>query len=205
MSSLGSIHMKIKICGITNITDAKLVDSLGADYIGLNFYNGSPRCINVETAKALRYVIHSAKVVGLFIEQPASEIANIAKTLELDAVQIYQDIPLDLPSDVKTIYSYHQKNSGITPTLPAEQHYDYYLIDTYHPDKLGGTGKTFNWDMLPTDKSDLFVAGGVTPDNIAKLAKLNPYAADICSGVESQAGIKDPKKLHQLFKSLLSC
>ncbi len=199
--------MKIKICGITTIEDALLAESLGADYIGLIFAASSPRCVSLVNASQISATLSTAKPVGVFVEHTDAQICAFADTFDLAAVQVYR--PLNKkPAHSETIYAQRIKpDTAITPQTLAPQYADYALLDTFSEDAFGGTGLTFDWDKLPKEANlnKTFLSGGIRPDNIRQACVLNPYAIDVCSGVEKKPGKKDINKLKQFFKEIQRC
>ncbi len=192
--------MKIKICGITNINDALAAEELGADFIGFNFSRQSSRHIDYTVALTIIEKLKTALPVGIFIEQTAQEIIEQSAALNLYAAQIYHD-SLPALNKTKTIFPLLIKNAHSFDQIKSIQA-DYFLCDSYHAKHYGGTGRKFDWALLPENKTKLFLAGGINPHNARAACKLSPYALDICSGVEQQPGIKDLKKMQQLFNEV---
>ncbi len=192
--------MKVKICGITNLHDALLAEKLGADFLGFNFSKHSPRCITPIVAKNIINKLSNAKPVGLFIEQTENEIKTITNFINLHAIQVYHS-KLVIINHVKNIHPLRIKDKQSLENIddiPA----DYLLCDTYVEDQYGGSGKIFDWELIPKTKKPLFIAGGITPENVAIVKQYQPYAIDLCSGVEDKPGIKNERKLQQLFEEL---
>lgn len=193
--------MKIKICGITDLYDAQLAEAEGADYLGFIFYQKSPRYIDFKEAKNIIKYLHSAKPIGVFVDCSSEVVKQAVKDLSLYAVQIYQDLPLNL-ADVKKIRAIPVQNSQSLTELASPV--DYFLLDTYHEEKLGGTGESFDWNLLPKDLSQVFLSGGIGMDNIARAQTLNPYAIDVCSRLEQYPGRKDAKQLKIFMREVRS-
>lgn len=205
----------VKVCGITRREDADAAIALGAEFIGLNFYAASPRCVAVEDAALLRrHVGDRARVVGVFVDREMAEVARIAAAVGLDLLQFHgHEGPAELePHGARAI-----KVFRIAGRLPYDEIARYpgawgFLFDTARADaghgdhrRFGGTGTTWSWRSagpLPTDRP-VFVAGGVKPDNVAELlAQLSPWGIDVSSGVESAPGNKDPVLLERLFEEI---
>ncbi len=205
---------KIKICGITRAEDALLAEEAGADFLGFIFVKGTPRCITVSRAGEIIRELESAKPVGVFMNQPQSEIKSISEEAGLKMIQLHGNEPpefcakVDLP--VVKVFSVKAETTPeqlLTEISPYAGVVEYLLFDTYDKNQGGGTGRRFNWNVLEglSEKlhSPYFVAGGLNPENAADAAeKLNPFALDISSGVEQQPGIKDHDKIRKLFSSL---
>ena len=208
----------VKVCGITRREDADAAIALGAEVIGLNFYPGSPRCVDVEDAALLRrHVGDRARVVGVFVDREAAEVTRIAEAVGLDLLQFHgHEGPAELePHGARAI-----KVFRVAGELPRDEIARYttvwgFLFDTArsvnaeasHADhrRFGGTGTSWSWDTagpLPADRP-VFVAGGVKPDNVAELlGRLSPWGIDVSSGVESAPGRKDPVLLERLFEEI---
>jgi phosphoribosylanthranilate isomerase len=208
---------RIKICGITNIDDAQFAVEQGADALGLNFYSRSPRCISPETAAAISGSLQrgQANLVGVFVNETANQLWNVAGEARLDAWQLHGDEPPSLlatlvqskasqqlirafrckDQDLAAIQEYlaecHSRNS-----LPHSV-----LLDAYAPDAFGGTGKVVDWNIVREQRDQLFglpviLAGGLTPENVAQAIRTaRPDAVDVASGVECSPGKKDPAKV----------
>ena len=189
--------MKVKICGITRFDDAKLAIELGAQYVGFVFAKDSPRFVSPLECGSMAAAFKAAALpphskVGVFRNESADEIMRIAEIAKLDYVQIHGDTRVDFP----TIRAFKVEDALPDTTTDA----DFILFDTG-----GGTGRTFDWSLL--DQYDrakpFFLAGGITPDNVADaIAKTHPYAIDVASGVESAPGVKDHDKLKRLFEAI---
>jgi phosphoribosylanthranilate isomerase len=192
--------MKVKICGITQLADARLCDQLGADYIGLNFVRRSPRFISFEKAKTIISELTYSRAVGVFVETDLREALEIARALQLAAIQVYYPVTQQI-EDVEIIQAVpvHSEDSL---SLMDNSSADYFLLDACKSGMFGGMGLAFDWSLLPGDKRKLFLAGGITSDNIEQALAQNTYGIDICSGVEKTPGIKDPEKLKTIFEKI---
>ena len=189
---------RIKICGITSPQDARQAAFVGADAIGLNFYEGSPR--SVSSDRALR-IIDSlppfVTTVGVFVNYPDPEaLEDFALSIQLDAVQLHGNESSDYCSvinRVKVIKAFRvEKDFKVTSlrNYPVSG----LLLDTYNADKFGGTGSTFNWDQVASasEFGQIILAGGLHSKNVSQaIDQLNPFAVDVSSGVESEPGKKD--------------
>jgi phosphoribosylanthranilate isomerase len=195
--------MRVKICGITNIDDALLCSDLGADALGFIFYDKSKRNISVNDAgEIINQLPPFITKVGVFIEQSPEEIISITNNIGLNAVQIYSD------------------NSGLTPdgfpvgiikALRIRSGFDFstlkkddkiqYLLDSYSETIHGGTGESFDWNLIPDNlKHKIILAGGISVNNIKYVFEnIKPRAVDLSSSVESAPGKKDNNKLKEFF------
>lgn len=193
--------VRVKICGVTRVEDAHAAIVAGADMIGLNFHEKSPRYIDVDRAREIRTAIGSrAAVVGVFVNAERAYIDERLRAASLDMIQFSGDeddaalAGWPLPS----IIARRLKPGGDVKPHRA----DYVLFDALDPKLLGGTGNRIPLEQLrKLDLSRAFVAGGLNPDNVAEVAALEPYAVDCASGVESSPGIKDHEKLRSFVKN----
>jgi phosphoribosylanthranilate isomerase len=198
--------MKIKICGITNLEDALLCESLGADALGFIFYKNSKRYIAPENAyEIIKFLTPFTMKVGVFVNEPDSVTNNIACTAKLNAVQLHSD---ELPESINKI------TLPVIRSFRVDENFDYqalenfpdvyYLLDTYSKTEYGGTGKVFNWENIPGKyKNKIILAGGVSVDNLEEIyTKIKPAAIDLSSSLESEPGKKDPERVKEFFKKL---
>jgi phosphoribosylanthranilate isomerase len=189
--------VRVKICGVTSAADASAAIEAGADLLGLNFFAPSPRYLDLERARIVRDSIGSrAKVVGVFVNAARDFIEQRLSALALDMLQFSGDENGDAFSGwpVPTIATHRLKpgEAGSTANLRA----DYVLFDAFSSALHGGTGERFSLAQLRgVDLSCAFIAGGLTPANVAEAAALSPFAVDCASGVESSPGVKDHAKL----------
>ncbi len=196
--------MRIKVCGITRCEDAELAVSLGAGFIGLNFYPPSPRCLTIERAAAIaRAVKGRALLVGVFVNSDRAYVKERLESLDLDLLQFHGDED-DAALEgwpVAVIRALRLRSDAVLDAIQIDRiKADYVLIDTLQPRLFGGTGQARRLDTLRVlDLSRVFVSGGLRPDNVAAAAAFEPYALDVASGVESAPGIKDPDKLRSFI------
>lgn len=201
------ITIKTKICGITNLDDAKAAVKLGADIIGFNFYKPSPRYIEPEKAKDIIGKLPAfVDTAGIFVNADAQEIRDFTDPGLLNWVQLHGDETPEFCAqfnqwNVRTI-----KAARIKSPEDIEQAMQYHtfalLFDAFDPNLYGGTGKTFDWKMIKDCPRRIFLAGGLNPDNIVEALKVEVYCLDVCSGIESAPGIKDHQKMEQLFRNI---
>jgi phosphoribosylanthranilate isomerase len=194
--------VRIKVCGITRCEDAEMAIGLGADFIGLNFYPPSPRCLTLQTAEAIARVGKGrAQLVGIFVNAPRTYTKERLESLELDLLQFHGDEDDDALKGwpVPVIRALRLRSDAALDAINiaiGEIKADFTLLDTFHPQLFGGTGQARRLEALSAlDLGRVFVSGGLTPDNVVEAVALNPYAIDVASGVESAPGIKDPSKL----------
>lgn len=200
---------KIKICGITNIEDARRSAELGAYALGFNFYQKSPRYITPdEVYKVCEQLPSGALKVGVFVNDSLNNILEIAKAVRLDAVQLHGEEAAEFSADLKRASDLMIiKAFRVSPDFVAEQVLDYdvdaILLDAFSRNAHGGTGHTFDWEVakiVSTNFPKMFLAGGISPANIAEaIDTVAPYGIDACSSLESSPGIKDERKLRDFF------
>ncbi len=199
---------KIKICGISSVKDAQLVGLAGADAVGLNFYEHSPRVIDLATAEKLVAVLRPhVKRVGLFVNAEAAAINQLVEALSLDYIQLHGDEPsefLSQLSDRPIIRAFRFGEHGAAEIAQylddCSQHRrpDVLLIDASKPGEYGGTGEVADWAAVAAARGawgglPVVLAGGLSPFNVAEaIATVRPDAVDSASGVESKPGNKDP-------------
>jgi len=198
---------KVKICGITNYPDALAATNMGADLLGFNFYPESPRYIEPEDAAEIVNQLPSfVDIVGVFVNSTIEQIHEIKDICHLDWVQLHGDEDPDFcrslhTHDVKIMKAIRVKDqSDIEKTDSFFT--DAILLDAFQPDKYGGTGLTFDWNIIGHIGKRIFLAGGIHPDNAASAVELGVYGIDVCSGIEENPGIKDHKKMEKLFENI---
>lgn len=191
--------VKIKICGITNIDDALAAIDYGADALGFVFYEKSPRFISPEKAgHIIRQLPPFVTTVGLFVNENSNAVERITVQNNIDIVQFHgKESPAACLLSRRVIKAIRVKELSDLDSL-GDYQVSAFLLDTYTEELYGGTGQVFNWDIAIEAKKfgRIILAGGLTPDNIAKAVKLvRPFAVDVSSGVEMDKGVKDHKKM----------
>lgn len=201
-------YIRTKICGITNIEDALCAAKNGADAIGLVFFAKSPRYVSLETAqKIVAKLPPFVSVVGLFVNQNSDEIQHIINSVPVDYLQFHGDEDEAFCQQFNRPYIKAvrvQNSNDIQAALNAYQTARALLFDAYHPKEYGGTGDSFDWDMLPENINRPWIlAGGLTLDNVQSAIKQsNAQAIDLSSGVEIRKGIKDHSKIKVLMQKI---
>jgi phosphoribosylanthranilate isomerase len=201
------VTVKVKICGVTKVEDARAAIDFGADMIGVNFYAPSPRSVALERACEIRDAIDAAhSVVGVFVNASRDFITECLKEVRLDLLQFHGDEPDSLLEGwpVPVIRALRLKRGEkFEPAAYASS--IYMLLDTFHPGLYGGTGaKRPLSDLRGLDLTRVFISGGLNPDNVGEAVELSPYAVDVASGVESAPGIKDHDKLRRFIRNAKS-
>jgi phosphoribosylanthranilate isomerase len=202
--------VRVKICGITNVEDALLACELGADAIGLNFYDKSPRCISPFAAsKIIDKLPPFVSPIGIFVNWQASPVTSLIKALSLSAAQLHGDEPPKLVTEiakkVPVIKALHLGKGTALPPFAKYRGAAAFLLDAPHSGQYGGTGQTTDWSLARSVAKShrILLAGGLTPENVNEaILAVRPYAVDVTSGVESKPGKKDPAKLHAFFEAV---
>jgi len=211
----------IKICGVTRPEDAALAVELGADLVGLNFYLPSPRYLDPQRdAGRLREIAAAvggrALAVGVFVDRSAREMEEIAAAFGLDLVQLHGDEGPEVASHFGPRAIRVFRRAAVDPEeIALYPHAWGFLFDAPRraaangPDPYGGTGES--WDhgavrnLVASGALDrpALVAGGIRPGNArAALVASGARGVDVCSGVESAPGIKDPDRMRRLFEEV---
>jgi phosphoribosylanthranilate isomerase len=199
----------IKICGITRMDDALAAVDAGADFIGLVFADGSRRRLELDDAakivQAAKRRSTSVRVVGVFRNAPLGTIRLVVSYASLDLVQLHGE---EEDAMMRELATPSIKAIRVERDVPDDSPFisaAWILYDSFSTAAGGGTGRTFDWSLLqkrPAGKP-FFLAGGLTPENVAEAIDLTaPDAIDVSSGVESAPGIKDLHKLQRLFKAV---
>jgi phosphoribosylanthranilate isomerase len=207
-----ALKVKVKICGITNWTDARRAVDAGADFLGFNFYAGSPRYVTPAKARQIvRRLPKGISSVGVFVNETEEKMLEVAHTVGLDRMQLHGD---ESPSTVErmgrklpVIKAVRVRKAFRASQLSRFTHASALLLDGFDANQWGGTGKTFDWRVAQRTqrKAKLFLAGGITPENVAQAIRIaNPYAVDVCSGVEAKPGKKDPRRLKAFMREIES-
>ncbi|RJG51185.1 bifunctional indole-3-glycerol-phosphate synthase TrpC/phosphoribosylanthranilate isomerase TrpF [Motilimonas pumila] len=195
-----------KVCGLTSAEDAHKAYQAGAVFGGLIFAEGSPRQVDLAKAQQVQQGA-PLQYVGVFQNAELAQVAQTANTLNLAAVQLHGQEDQAYISDLKALLPEHVavwKALGVTDEVPAFiDNADIQLLDTRIGKLSGGTGKTFDWRLLAGHpKSQLMLAGGISPDNANEAANQDCLGLDLNSGVESAPGIKDQQKLDSAFAAI---
>jgi phosphoribosylanthranilate isomerase len=184
----------VKVCGITSVEDEQMCVATGADALGYNFFPRSPRYVTPEAAAT----IHTTKAlrVGVFVNEPAEFVAEVARVAHLDVVQLHGAEVAILPG----VRVWRAMNAG--PDFdPAEvegvgDEVEAFVLDSPAPGSYGGTGKPFDWSRIPSLTKRIVLAGGLDGSNVAEAIRIaSPWGVDACSRLESTPGRKDPAKV----------
>jgi phosphoribosylanthranilate isomerase len=199
---------KLKICGITNINDAKMCVQYGVDILGFNFFPESSRYITPEKSKEIvNELPFWIKKVGILVKPNKQHIVDLISQVNIDVLQLYNPSKeIDFTQiDKPIILCYHIKDMN-NFNLQMDVQADMYLLDYYDKIKIGGSGKSFDWNLIPDwlPREKLILAGGININNITDALQLiHPAIIDIASGAESRPGKKDPDKIKVLMAKIL--
>jgi phosphoribosylanthranilate isomerase len=205
---------EVKICGLTRAVDAEAADAAGAAYLGVIFAGG-PRMRSPADARAI-LAGRRARKVGVFAEQPESEIASIAATAMLDVIQLHAVSSVERVEAVRAatgleVWAGIRTADGVLDDAAEElaEAADALLVDALVPGQLGGTGVVVPWLALGESLDGMQVAarvvlaGGLTPENVAEaIDYVAPSVVDVSSGVESAPGIKDHARIRAFIAAV---
>ena len=202
----------VKICGITNLPDALVAVSEGADALGFNFYRESSRYVEpLEARRIIEQLPSSVLTVGVFVnEETPEQLKAVASEAGVSAIQLHGDESPDYCSALRD--SYVIKAFAVSEAFDIrtilEYSIDAVLLDASHHKLRGGTGQVIDWAVAKRVGKlgvKMFLAGGLTPENVREaIDTVNPYAVDACSGVERVPGMKDHRRLHKFFMAVRS-
>jgi phosphoribosylanthranilate isomerase len=195
---------RIKLCGITTLDDARMAVDAGAWAVGCILWPQSPRmCDPAEAGRIVAAVRRQAQVCGVFVNQHLDEVTGLVDGLGLTMVQLHGDEGPAFCGEVarrtgaKVIKAAPVRTVADVRALEAF-HTDFHLLDAHLPGMRGGTGETFDWELVRARRSKvpLVLSGGLRPENVAEaIAATHPFAVDTASGTEASPGIKDPAKV----------
>jgi len=197
--------VKLKVCGVTSLEDARAAIDCGAEYLGFNFYPKSPRYIAPQSARAIIERLPDDIIsVGVFVNESRPE--DVVEILRVSGAQMAQ-----LHGDESPTYCASVGAERVIKALRTGDDFDArsvldypasaVLLDAFDPKLYGGTGRTTNWAIAreAAKLTRIFLAGGLAPENIVEAIRaVEPFAVDVNSGVESAPGRKDANKLQAL-------
>jgi phosphoribosylanthranilate isomerase len=201
---------KVKICGLTSVADARAAAEAGADMIGLMFYDKSPRNISIAQASEISRALSPFVLkVGVFVNPTEAEVMEAISACGLNLLQFHGDESSEFCTHfgLMSMKALRVKDAD---SIAALENYstDAFLLDAYSKSGLGGTGEKFNWDLAVEAQKfgkPVFLAGGLTPENVAEAVRIvQPFAVDVSSGVESAPGIKDAAKVRAFIQAVKS-
>ena len=198
--------MKVKICGITNYEDAKLCIDNGVDALGFIFKESSKRFVSYQTAeKIISKLPDKLLKVGVFVNEELAIVKKVIRLTKINYVQLHGDESIKYINklNIPIIKSFRVNDKFDFNQLKEYKNYEL-LLDTYSEKEYGGTGKTFNWEVIPKEiKSKIILAGGISIDNIERIKKeINPFMVDLSSSLESSPGKKDKTKVKDFLNKV---
>ncbi len=206
----------VKICGITNLEDALVAATTGADLLGFIFFPSSPRYITPERASEiiaeLRVRSAALKFVGVFVDETLEQVRRVIEQTRIDLVQLHGSEPATVvkvlaPRVYKSLRSrnlagarasaknYRAALNGNTPA---------FIVDAFHEKQYGGTGERVDWNIAAeiAHEFPILLAGGLKPENVADAIRaVRPWGVDVSSGVERAPGVKDHEKVRQFIEA----
>lgn len=200
---------KIKICGLSRECDIDFVNIAKPDFIGFVFAEKSKRRVDFDTALKLKNQLDkNIQAVGVFVNNDMDFVLSLVNNGIIDLIQLHGD------EDENCIMSFKEKTSAkiikavrVKTTeniLRADKlPVDYLLLDTYTKGEYGGSGKTFDWNMIPKISKPYFLAGGLNAENIKSALKVGAYCLDVSSGAETD-GKKDKEKIIKIVNTVRS-
>ncbi len=200
-------RVRVKICGVTRPEDAAAAELAGADAIGLNFADRSPRRVDIAQAERVLDALGPFITrVGVFVDAPLERVRAVVRRLRLDAVQLHGGeepaFAAALRGEVKVIRALPFA-AGVTPAALAAYPADAVLLDAASP----GSGSPFAWGEAAAWRGHprLILAGGLTPETVGRgVEALSPYAVDVASGVEAAPGVKDAARIAAFVRAARS-
>jgi phosphoribosylanthranilate isomerase len=200
------LMIKVKTCGITNLEDALLCESAGADALGFIFYKKSKRYIEPGSFKGIiKHLSPFIMKVGVFVNEHSDFINDTAADLNLNAVQLHGEESLETVKKINfPVIKSFRINNGFDFSILEKYPGVSFLFDTYSKIEYGGTGKVFNWELIPNElKCKIILAGGISINNIDDIFNnIKPAAVDLSSSLEAEPGKKDKEKVKEFFKKI---
>ncbi|WP_370446844.1 phosphoribosylanthranilate isomerase [Saccharospirillum sp. MSK14-1] len=202
------MRTRIKLCGLKQMDDVVLADRLGADAIGLVFYPPSPRAISAVDAAPLATIAGAfCTRVGLFVNPSVDDVEAVLARVPLDVLQFHGDETPDFCASFGRAWmkALRVRNAQqLAADLETYNGANSLLLDAYKPGEPGGTGETFNWNLIPERwRSRIILAGGLTPANVAQaVQQVQPLGVDVSGGIEASKGIKSAEKMTEFVRQV---
>lgn len=197
--------LRVKICGITNLEDARHASACGADALGFVFYPGSPRCVDPDQVRRIVAELPPLlTTVGLFVNESPARIREVVDFCGLNTVQLHGDEePEQCCFAPCRVIKALRLRGAMQSALFAAYKVSALLLDAYVPDQFGGTGHRCDWEQAAklAAQHRVILAGGLNAENVAEAVRqVRPYGVDVSSGVEEQPGQKDPEKVARFIR-----
>jgi len=202
------MRTRVKICGLTRDEDVAAAVAAGADALGFVFYDPSPRSVDIDRAAALAARVPAfVTVVGLFVDAEPELIAEAARRVPLGLIQFHgAESPEFCASFGRPWIKAIAMREGLDANDAARRYAGAasLLLDTYDPALAGGTGRRFDWDLVPPDLAPrVILAGGLDAGNVAEaIGRVKPHAVDVSGGVEQAKGRKDRHKINDFMQGV---
>jgi phosphoribosylanthranilate isomerase len=201
---VGTVTVKVKICGVCTVDDARASVAAGADFLGLNFHPASPRAVDAARAAEIAAAVPGTPLVGVFVDALRADVEAIAADVGLSALQFHgeEDAEYCRGWRWRTIKALRALPGADLVALAARYPTDYVLVDSFVPGVPGGTGQPLDANAARgLSAARLFVAGGLRPETVADAVRaLRPFAVDVASGVETTPGRKDHGKVEAFIR-----
>ena len=201
------MSLRVKVCGLTRLEDAKLAEACGAHALGFIFYGPSPRCAEPDAVARIVAELHPYTVkVGVFVNESVARMNELARHCRLDRIQLHGGEPHALLAQLERpgYRAFKLKDEADLAAVRAAPDATV-LLDTFDPTLHGGTGRPFNWEWARALGAErrVILAGGLSPDNVAQALRIaRPAALDVSSSLEAAPGRKDPRKVEAFFAAL---
>lgn len=200
----------VKVCGITKLDDARYAAQLGYNAIGFIFYPPSPRFIKPEKAKEIIAGLPPfVSTVGVFVNEKPETVKEVCQYTKLSLIQLHGDESPDYCREMplRVIKAFGIDDNFNFNVLAGYDNANVtaFLLDKHSPELVGGTGQTFDWNLVKNAKAygRIILAGGITPFNVENaLKEAEPFAIDVNSGVEILPGEKNRVKLRELIEKV---
>jgi len=202
------MRTRVKICGITRARDARLAVDLGAEFVGLNFWPGSPRCLSIDDAAPIVEAVRGqATLVGVWVDAPPDQVSSTVESLGLDLLQFHGDEgPDSLEAFSGRVIKAFRVGSQFDPARLASYESAWgFLFDCARPGQYGGTGLAWPYERIAGLKTTkpVMVAGGLGSHNVVEAVRRSGAdIVDVCSGVEKRPGIKDETRMRRFFEEV---
>lgn len=196
---------RVKICGMTRSVDIRAAVQAGADALGFVFASRSKRVLDIAPAAELVAQVPAFVCrVGLFMDQDFKSVSKVLEQVPLNLLQFHGSEDAKYCGQFGLPYVKAVSMSSRQAVLMAADEYSdaaALLLDSHTPGGVGGTGKVFDWSMVPAVSMPLVLAGGLTPGNVRRaVAQVSPWGVDVSSGVEDSAGIKNEQMMCEFIK-----
>ncbi len=202
------MRTRVKVCGLTREQDVESAVALGADAIGLVFHAPSPRAVSIDTAAMLAARVPAfVTLVGLFVDAEPAAVRQVLERVPLGALQFHgHEKPAYCACFGRPWIKAVAMRDGIDAEAEARRYLGAasLLLDTFDARMAGGTGRRFDWDLIPPALApQIILAGGLDPGNVAAaISRVRPHAVDVSGGVELAKGLKDPNKLAEFMQGV---